>query len=339
MNRRRRNFVFLYILFAATGLHAGAVRASEKLHAEVFAAGTISTRDDELGVAFSPDGETAYFTKRSPTTNTPPRGLICMTRRVHGTWNEPVVAAFSGTYNDFGVTLSADGNRIVFASDRPTDPARPEPTVDLWAVDRVGDRWGEAFNLGAPLNSAANEAYPSLAADGTLYFASNRPGGKGASDIWRARLVDGRYGEPENLAEINSPGYESQPAIAADQSALVFTAIGRDDTLVGAGAPYARSDLYVSFRAAGSWTVPANLGTEVNTPANESSPSISADGSWLYFSSDRSFVSLPMSRRLTTREYEEGLHGLLNGWNNVYRIPIGAIERLRPPTASGPPQP
>jgi Tol biopolymer transport system component len=267
--------------------------------------------------------------------------VICVTHRVDGRWSEPDVAPFSGSANDFGVAVSADGNRIVFASDRngDADAPRPEPTFDLWAVDQVGGHWSEPHNLGAPVNTPANEAYPSLAADGTLYFASNRPGGKGASDIYRARWRDGRYAEPENLGDdINSPGYESQPAIAPDQSFLVFAAIGRDDTLASAGAPYARSDLYVSFRTGKGWSSPRNLGAGINSPSNEITPSVSPDAKWLYFASDRSFVSLPMPRRLSAAEYEAGLHGLLSGWNNVYRVPIAAIERLHS-VERGEPQP
>jgi Tol biopolymer transport system component len=330
----------LYIFTNLIGIDPAAQAApAGASQPEVFAAGTISTRDDEFAIAFTPDGETAYFTKRSPTTNTPPRSIICETRRVDGVWSEPQVAPFSGTHNDLGVAVSADGRRIVFASDRPTDPPRQEPTVDLWAVDRTGNGWSKPFNLGAPVNTAANEAYPSLAANGTLYFASNRPGGSGASDIWRSRLVDGHYSEPENLDGVNSPGYDSQPAIASDQSYLVFASIGRADTLASAGAPYARSDLYVSFRSAGGWTAPRNLGAGINTPANELAPAFSPDGRWFYFASDRSFVTLPMPRRLSTREYEDGLHGLFNGWGNIYRVPIAALERLRPGAAGGEPPP
>jgi len=296
---------------------------------EIFGASTISTRDDELAIAFAPDGNTAWFTKRSPTTNTTPRSIICVTRRVDGRWIEPAVATFSGTWNDFSTAVSSDGNRIVFASDRPTEPRRPAGTFDLWETHRGDAGWSEPRNLGAPINTDANESYPSLAADGTLYFASSRPGGKGASDIWRARWTEGHYAEPENLLEINTPGYESQPGVAPDQSYLVFASIGRADTMETAGAPYHRTDLYISFHNANGWSEPRNLGAPINSPFSELTPTISPDGRWLYFASDRSFVSLPM-RRLNTDQYEADLHGLLNGWDNIYRVPISAIEHFRP---------
>jgi Tol biopolymer transport system component len=298
---------------------------------ELFAQGTISTTDDEYGIAFTPDGRTAYFTKRSPTTNTTARSMICVTHLIDGHWSEPEVAPFSGVYNDFGIAIAPDGKRIVFSSDRPNTPAADTKAlnIDLWAIDRERDGWSEPGNLGTPVNTPAAEAYPSLAADGTLYFSSGRPGGKGSADLYRSRLVDGRYADPENLTDINTAGYESQPAIAPDQSMLVFIASDRSDTLASNGAPYPRPDLYASSRSSKGWSTPRHLDAPINSTANEGAPGFSADGRWLYFSSDRSIVSLPMPRRLSAREYEDRLHGVLDGWNNIYRVAATALGQAR----------
>jgi Tol biopolymer transport system component len=322
----RRLFHWLLVLPVAHALAAAPIAAPE-----LFAPDTISTTDDESGIAFMPDGHTAYFTKRSPTTNTPPRSVICVSRLVDGHWSEPEIAAFSGTYNDFGIAIAADGRRMVFTSDRPNPASEHggEKNFDLWIIDREGDGWSEPRNPGAPLDTPQADAYPSLAADGTLYFASTREGGKGGPDLYRARRVDGRYAEPENLGDINGAGYESQPAIAPDQRTLVFVASDRDDTLRSNGAPYSRPDLYVSFRSGEHWRAPRHLDAPISSPANENAPSWSPDGRWFYFASDRSFVSLPMPRRLSAREYEAGLHGVLDGWGNIYRVSSDAIELLR----------
>jgi hypothetical protein len=55
-------------------------------------------------------------------------------------------------------------------------------------VERKGEGWGEPRNLGAPINSPGAEWFPTLAADGTLYFGSDWEGGKGGTDLWRSRL-------------------------------------------------------------------------------------------------------------------------------------------------------
>jgi hypothetical protein len=327
VNRDRLFHLVLCILAlpATHGIAAPAVAP------ELFAQGTISTVDDEYGIALMPDGRTAYFTKRSPTTNTPSRNVICVTQLVDGRWSEPEVASFSGRHSDFGIAISPDGKRLMFSSDRPAEnaTAAAAPNVDLWVVEREAEGWSEPRNLGAPVNTPAAEAYPSLASDGTLYFSSGRPGGKGSADLYRSRLVDDHYGEPENIADINTPGYESQPAIAPDQSTLVFVASDRSDTLVAKGAPYSRPDLYVSFSSGNDWSKPRHLDAPISSTANEGAPGFSSDGRWLYFSSDRSFVTLPMPRRLSAREYEAGLHGVLNGWNNIYRVPTAVLERAR----------
>ncbi len=218
----------------------------------------------------------------------------------------------------------------MFSSDRPRESGAKSAArdFDLWAMDRTGEAWSDPQNLGSAVNSPANDAYPSIAADGTLYFSSSREGGKGGPDIYRARFVDGHYTEAENVAEVNGPGYDSQPAIAPDQAFLVFASIGRSDAMADGGAPYPRSDLYVSFRGANGWTMPRNLGAPINTAASEGSPSISADGKWLFFSSDRSFVTIPMRTRMTAREFESNLHGLFNGWSNVYRVPASAVTAI-----------
>jgi Tol biopolymer transport system component len=305
---------------------------------ELFGEGVISTPDDELGITFTRDGNTAYFTKRTPTTNTAPRLVICVSQRAGGRWSEPRVAPFSGTFNDFGPTISPDGARMFFSSDRPV-PGRASaagvpPDVDLWVMERTatGTGWSEPRNLGAPLNSpAAAEQYASVAADGTLYFSSNRAGGKGSFDLYRSRLVAGRYGEPENLGELNSAAYEGQPCIAPDQSFIVFTAIGRDDALHGEGVQYPRGDLYLSVRgASGAWSAPRNLGVPINSPAAESNPSLSPDGKWLFFTSERSPFTVPMPHRISARALMAQLRTTLSGSGNIYRIAASTLRRAAP---------
>jgi len=316
---------------ATTGMGAG----RSEPEPELFGEGVISTPDDELGITFAPDGDTAYFTKRTPTTNTPPRLVICVTRRLGGRWGEPQVAPFSGRFNDFSPTISPGGARMFFASDRPVTgraaaaPGAP-PDVDLWVMERVGagTGWSEPRNLGAPINSPEAEQNPSVAADGTLYFSSDRAGGKGSFDLYRSRLVAGRYAEPENLADLNSAASEGQPCVAPDQSFIVFAAIGRDDALHGEGVLYPRGDLYVSFRgASGAWSAPRNLGAPINSTAAESNPSLSPDGRWLYFTSERSPFTVPMPRRLSAREFMAQLRATLSGSGNIYRIAASTLRR------------
>src|SRR5262249_230599 len=112
-----------------------------------------------------------------------------------------------------------------------------------------------------------------------------------------------------------------------DGRLLVFTSLGRPDALTGPGAPYARSDLYWSRWTDGAWSAPRRFDPPIDTPANESNPAFSPDGRWLYFASEPGFAQVPMPERLRAERFARGLHGITNGWNNIYRVPVaGLIE-------------
>jgi Tol biopolymer transport system component len=81
----------------------------------LFAPGVISTPDNERSAAFTPDGDTVYFVKRSPE---PYYSVICVSARVNGQWGTPRVAEFSGRYNDTDPAISPDGRDFVFTSTR-----------------------------------------------------------------------------------------------------------------------------------------------------------------------------------------------------------------------------
>src|SRR5262249_25511828 len=155
---------------------------------------------------FSPDGSTFYFVKSTPDANF---WTIVFSRFADGKWSAPQVAPFSGQYSDADEFITADGQRMFFISRRPVSP-EISPTapgkLDIWVVDKTdaGD-WGEPKNLGRPVNSEGSEFFPTLTRDGTLYFGSGRKGGFGGIDLYRSRLVNGKYQEPENLGDtINS---------------------------------------------------------------------------------------------------------------------------------------
>lgn len=346
MQGRWISIVLALAATSALSLHAaGPVSIPEP---ELFGEGVLSTQADEIGAAFTPDGGTIYFTLRSQTTTTPALSTICVSHLAGGHWSEPQVAPFSGRFNDSNPTISPDGKRLFFASDRPapgkTSPTKPDdpPDIDLWVMERTADGWGEPRNLGAPVNTPAIELSPAVAADGTLYFASSRPGGKGSLDLYRSRFGDGHYAEPEPLAEINTDAYEGQPAIAPDQSLLVFAAAGRPDALVSGGYPYAKGDLYVSFRTGSGWSPPQVLPPPINSKASDSSPSFSPDGRSLFFTSERSPFTVPMPHPLKGHEMVDQLHAALSGSGNLYRIDLAAIRAFAPATgpvpasASGP---
>ncbi|HYD14494.1 MAG TPA: hypothetical protein VEC11_16730 [Allosphingosinicella sp.] len=110
--------------------------------------------------------------------------------------------------------FSPDGRTLWYISSRATGAMAAE-ALDIWRVRRGRDgRWLAPERLPAPVNSDRVEWFPRPAADGWLYFGSRREGGLGSDDIWRARLVRGRWQVENAGPEINSAGaeYELQPS-------------------------------------------------------------------------------------------------------------------------------
>ena len=121
-------------LFATPALTALALLQPAPPRAELFAPGVISTRDYERDGAFTPDGKTFYFTKR---TMWPYFSAICVSHLRNGKWSEPEVASFSGQYGDATPFVSRDGNRLYFASRRPVNGALRASTI-IWIVTELG---------------------------------------------------------------------------------------------------------------------------------------------------------------------------------------------------------
>ena len=97
-----------------------------------------------------------------------------------------------------------------------SQPAAPR----LEAMSFSSSEWSEPVNLGAPINSAANEMNAALSPDElSLYFVSTRSGGLGGADIWVSRRasLNAPWGEPVNLGpNVNGPGLDAAPAVSLD---------------------------------------------------------------------------------------------------------------------------
>ena len=301
----------------------------------IFAEGIVSTVDDESGATFSPDGADFYFVKQSPYTTFPRYGVICVSHFREGHWGTPEVVPFSGKFLDLGPKLSPDGKVMLFASSRPA-PGHDEHVLRIWSVEKKSDGWGNPEPLPEPVNAPAGfwNLDPSMTSDGTLYFTSDR-GEHFHFQIYRARYSNLKYSEPEKLGPtINSLYNDSEPYISPDEKILLFASSGqqsppftaRETDLNTGGRPYPRGDLYISVRQNGAWTAARHLEHWINTVGEESYPTLTPDGRYLYFSSERSSFVVPMARRLNYEAMERGLHSLFNGHGNIFFIDAKSLE-------------
>ncbi|MBS1562796.1 MAG: PD40 domain-containing protein [Bacteroidetes bacterium] len=225
------------------------------------------------------DGKRLIFTRRVRSVNEDFYGSDLH----NGSWSlaKPLEGNINTSFNEGAQCISQDGQWLIF-----TGCNFPEGygSCDLYISYNTSDGWSAPENMGPKINTDAWESAPSLSPDKRdLYFASSRPGGYGASDIYVShRLPNGRWSEPENLGpEVNTVGDERSPFIHADNQTLYFTSNG----LPG----YGGDDLFLSRKGAkGKWTTAKNLGYPINTIENESSLFITADGNTAYYASDRS---------------------------------------------------
>ncbi len=282
---------------------------------ELFEPGLVSTGYDDSHAVFVPDGSELYFLRNTPDFA---HWTVLVTQFAKTGWSALEVAPFSGRYSDADVSFSRDGKTMFFVSTRPVDGKGPERgDTEIWTMKKTAAGWTEPEHIEV-LSSPGDEYFPVVADSGTLYFGSERPGGKGKGDIWRSRRAFGRYTEPENLGDaINTPAQEVEAWIALDESFMILAASGRPDSPGG-------YDLYVTRNCSDSWTPPWNLGEPVNSKGWELSPRFTPDGKYFFFTSNRSALD-SRDHRYSLAELHRALSSPGNGLRDIYRMDASAL--------------
>jgi len=245
----------------------------------------VNSKYQEYLPSLTADGQTLVFTRRVPTRESMPLGNeedLYISSRIDGQWTQAMrmPSPLNSDGNEGAECVSQDGRLMFFTA---CDRKGGAGSCDLYVCVREGDKWSAPHNLGKPVNTDKWETQPSFSIDGrTLYFASNRPGGKGGNDIWKTVLQDnGRWSVPVNLGDsINTAGDEKCPFIHYDDQTLYFASNGH----VGMGG----FDIYYSRKINDStWSRPVNIGYPINTSSDEASLIVSPSGSTAIFASDR----------------------------------------------------
>lgn len=250
----------------------------------------INSENDEYWPSLSLDQQTLVFTRLFKTQGQRPQEDFFIAEFDSMGWGRasPIID-INTSLNEGAQTLSADGKLLFFTACNRSDGFG---SCDIYYSHFSQGKWSIPKNAGNIINSKSWEAQPSFSADKRyLYFSSNRSGGKGQKDIWRAELVEistnGNliFDKPENLGDsINTMGNEISPFIHPNTKSFYFAS----DTHVGMGG----LDLFTSeIQFNGTFPKPKNLGFPINTFENEQGLNISSDGETAYFSSARNSKS------------------------------------------------
>ena len=171
--------------------------------------------------------------------------------------------------------MPIDGNTFVY-----TRLVRSQE--DFYFSYKANDsQWSQSVPAPGRVNTPENEGTSSVYIGPErqrLYFTVCNQGGYGSCDLFYSDLTDGKWGSRKNMGpNINTSAWDAQPSISGDGNTLVFAS----SRAGGQGG----KDLWIAHKINGKWSIPENLGVEINTEGDEEAPFLHYDGKTLYFSS------------------------------------------------------
>jgi hypothetical protein len=213
--------------------------------------------------------------------------FVSQRETVDSPWETPVDLGpnINTLANEFCSFVTIDGHWLYFVSTR--SDLGGLGVQDLYVARRMDKDdpagWGTPKNLGSPINTPAVEHgmvvfEDEKTGDAVLYFSSNRSGNL---DIYQAPMIDKEtFGPVSPVAELNTPYHDMHGFIRRrDGLEIILSSTRPDPDQVGF------YDLYVATRptTADPWSTPVNLGPDINGPLYDARPSISWDGTTLYY--------------------------------------------------------
>jgi outer membrane protein OmpA-like peptidoglycan-associated protein len=216
-----------------------------------------NSSSDDFGSSMSQNGRLMYITSA----RSRDKQKVFVVERSSSGWKTP--EELDGDVNDASqtgaVTLTPDGQFMIFSAFEHS--VNGLGRTDLYSAEKIDGKWRNVQNLGL-LNSPAFDAQPSLSSDGqTLYFVSDRDGGKGGTDIYISKKSITGWSKPVNASQLNSEADEMSPVIAPDNITLYYAS----NRTGGEGG----FDIYITKRSGDNFSASMNLRSPINTAADE----------------------------------------------------------------------
>ena len=145
----------------------------------------LNTDWDEGACCLSPDGRTMYLTQCKTDPDYPRFATIVTSQRSDAAWSKATELKMTNdTLSTFAhPAVSPDGQWLYFVSDMPGGMGG----YDIWRVRLTTNGVGGVENVGAPINTAGDEKFPTFRPNGDLYFSSDGHEGMGGLDIYIAK--------------------------------------------------------------------------------------------------------------------------------------------------------
>ncbi len=252
----------------------------------LFAPSIVNTDSIEINAVFNTSFTEVFFTRIVAN-----RFVIHHSERINGVWSSPSpIEMYADKISEsvaIDPSISQDGRTMFFLGIAPEDSLK-NPKPDIYRSEKIDGVWQLATKVDFPVSTEAYvESYPVVVADGSLYFTSDRPGGYGKRDIYRAQhLGNGRFEKPVNIGpSVNSVEGERSTFVSPDERYLI----------TGKQKGFA-----ISFKKDGNWQTSSYF--EVGKKE---------DGNWIYYcpymSPDNKYFFF--SRRRNRPD--------VNGWDGV----------------------
>ncbi|MEM7485529.1 MAG: hypothetical protein AAF348_10000 [Bacteroidota bacterium] len=244
---------------------------------ELFAPSLVNTDAIEINAVFNPTFTELFFTRIID------GSFIIHHTKIQGDGNwskpEPIQMYADGERESVAIdpSITQNGKTMYFLGISPEDRSK-NAKPDIYKSHKVDGKWQRATRVGYPVSTDDYaESYPVVVADGSIYFTSDRPGGLGKRDIYKAQyLGEGKFDKPVNIGpEVNSKKSERSTYVSPDEHVLVT------------GNNYTEEKGFaVSFKKNGRWQRPSffDLGETLSKDWIYFCPYMSPDGKYFFFS-------------------------------------------------------